>query len=169
VAAVYRKIHLFDCDVPGAEFRDSATFTPGTEVVAYDGPDGLVVGCSLCYDVRFPELYRALVDRSARIVAVPAAFTAITGPPHWELLVRARAVENQVYVVAAGQTNAPGAPAAWHGHSMIVDPWGTVLAQLDAGQAEAGAPGVIVADVDVSAQDQMRARLPALHHRRLPG
>jgi predicted amidohydrolase len=161
VVATYRKIHLFDCDVPGAEFHESAVSSPGLEpVVADTGDLGLRVGLSICYDVRFPELYRVLALAGADVVAVPAAFTARTGPPHWEVLLRARAIENQVYVVAAGQHGSSGPGLHWHGHSMIVDPWGTVVAQAPAGDA------VVVAEVDLGRAAQVRSVLPSLAARR---
>ena len=121
-----------------------------------------VLGMSICYDLRFPELYRILALGGATVVTVPAAFTAATGPPHWELLLRARAVENQIYVVAAAQVGVlpPGMPAC-HGHSMVVDPWGDVLAELLDDE-----PGFVVADVDLGRLEQVRAQLPVLAHRR---
>lgn len=168
LAGVYRKVHLFDCDVPGAEFHESETFTPGREVVAVDlgrfGPgatDDVVLGCATCYDLRFPELFRELADDGARILALPAAFTATTGAAHWDVLVRARAIENQAFVIAAGQTGSSGERLRWHGHSMVVDPWGTVLAERAAG------PGLVLADLDLDRQDEVRRILPALDHRRL--
>lgn len=161
VAATYRKIHLFDCDVPGAEFHESSVSSPGVEpVVADAGGLGIRVGLSICYDVRFPELYRVLALGGADVVVVPAAFTARTGPPHWEVLLRARAIENQVHVVAAGQHGSSGPGLDWHGHSMIVDPWGTVLAQAPAGDA------VVVAEVDLDRQARVRSVLPSLTARR---
>ena len=168
LAGVYRKIHLFDCEVPGAEFRESDTFTAGHEVVAVDlGPvgagvtDEVVLGCATCYDLRFPELFRELATEGAHLLALPAAFTATTGAAHWDVLVRARAIENQAFVIAAGQTGATGERLRWHGHSMIVDPWGTVLAECAEG------PGVVLADLDLGGQAEVRRILPALEHRRL--
>ncbi|MEZ5142922.1 MAG: carbon-nitrogen hydrolase family protein [Acidimicrobiales bacterium] len=159
--AAYRKVHLFDCDVPGAEFHESAVSAPGTEPVVGDtGELGLRVGMTICYDLRFPELYRVLALAGADLVVVPAAFTARTGPPHWEVLLRARAIENQVHVVAAGQWGSSNESLHWHGHSMIVDPWGTVLAQAPDGDA------VVVADVDLDRQARRRAVLPSLSARR---
>jgi predicted amidohydrolase len=170
VAAVYRKIHLFDADVPGATVHESNGVAPGdslsTVVLAPPGSAGgvatPVLGLSICYDLRFPELYRILTLRGATVVAVPAAFTAVTGPPHWEVLLRARAVENQVFVIAAGQVGRlPTGMPACHGHSMIVDPWGTVLAEMTD-----PVPGVIVADLDEGAQRRIRTELPVLANRR---
>lgn len=170
VEAVYRKIHLFDVDLDGVGSSESATFAPGGAIVtsrldrpgrsATDPP--AVVGLSLCYDLRFPELYRIMTLRGATIITVPSAFTAVTGPPHWELLLRARAVENQTFVIAAGQVGdlPPGMPTC-HGHSMIVDPWGTVVAERSE-----SSPGVVLADLDLRAQRRIRTELPVLAHRR---
>ena len=170
VAAVYRKIHLFDVGVTGASFHESATVAPGDSLStvalkprapADDVPER-VLGLSICYDLRFPEVYRILTLRGATIVAVPAAFTATTGPPHWELLLRARAVENEVFVIASGQVGElpPGMPAC-HGHSMIVDPWGTVIAER-----LAPTPGVVIAELDEHEQQRIRVELPVLANRR---
>jgi predicted amidohydrolase len=160
VAATYRKVHLFDNDVPGASLRESATFEAGDHlVVAHDAP--VPIGMATCYDLRFPEQFRALTLHGARVVVLPAAFTATTGPPHWEVLLRARAIENQVFVVAADQVGASSAALHWHGHSMIVDPWGEVL-----GERVDPSPGVVVADLDFARQDAVRAQLPSLQHRR---
>jgi len=168
--AVYRKIHLFDVALRGVEFRESDTMAPGdTAVVAPVGPWGVdgaqaLVGLSLCYDVRFPELYRMLALGGAAIITVPAAFTAMTGPAHWELLLRARAVEEQVFVIGAGQVgDLPIGMPRCHGHSMIVDPWGTVLAERFE-----PSPGVVLADLDPTDMDDVRARLPVLANRQ-PG
>jgi len=160
LAAVYRKIHLFDVEVGGREYRESAQTAPGAEPVTGE-VDGHVVGMSVCYDLRFPELYRALVDRGAEILVVPAAFTAATGRDHWEPLLRARAIENQCYVLAAGQFGAHADGSVSHGHSMIIDPWGTVIAEVTDGE------GVAVADLDFGFLKGIRARLPALRHRRV--
>lgn len=161
--AVYRKIHLFDVDIRpqgGAEFRESAAIAPGQEVVVAKAPFG-DVGMSVCYDLRFPELYRAQSERGARIVAVPAAFAVETGRDHWEVLVRARAIENQVFVVAPAQCGRHSPERASYGRSLIVDPWGLVLARAP------DRPCVISADCDRAAQDRLRASLPVLAHRRL--
>jgi predicted amidohydrolase len=178
VAAVYRKIHLFDVQVEGATSLESATFAPGEDLstVALStsrphGPDtgagaaggpiaDPVLGLSVCYDLRFPELYRILTLQGATVVTVPAAFTAATGPAHWEVLLRARAIENEVFMVAAGQIGElPGDLNSCHGHSMIVDPWGTVLAEAHDG------PGLVLADLDFSDQDRVRRQLPVLANR----
>jgi predicted amidohydrolase len=168
IEAVYRKIHLFDVDLPDSAVRESATFSPGDQAVTVDVADPdrpdtppPRLGLSICYDLRFPELYRILALDGADAVVVPAAFTTATGPAHWELLLRARAVENQVFVIAAGQvgTLPPGMPPC-HGHSMIVDPWGTVLAERTD-----GTPGVVVAELDRARLEQVRAAMPVLAHR----
>jgi predicted amidohydrolase len=157
----YRKIHLFDVDIPGgAQFKESGSVEPGADVVVVDTP-WMRLGLSICYDVRFPELYRRLVDGGARAVVVPAAFTLHTGKDHWHALLRARAIENQVWVLAPGQCGRPFENRACYGHSAIVDPWGAVLA--DAGDREA----VVVADLDLDYQDKVRRELPCLSHRRL--
>ena len=121
--AVYRKIHLFDVEVGGVIYRESDTEAPGDEVVVADA-DGLPLGLAVCYDLRFPELFRILAVRGARVVSLPAAFTLHTGQDHWEVLVRARAIENQVFVIAAGQIGTHPPDHESYGHSMIVDPWG---------------------------------------------
>ncbi len=165
--AVYRKIHLFDVSLRGVASRESDTIAPGREVCvvplgpAEGGRPGPVLGLSLCYDVRFPELYRMLALGGATVVAVPAAFTSTTGPAHWELLVRARAVEDQVFVIGAGQVGRlpTGMPRA-HGHSMIVDPWGVVLAERTE-----PTPGIVVADLDLGFLGDVRDRLPVLANR----
>lgn len=162
VAAAYRKVHLFDCAVPGAEFRESDVTDPGDElIVAPLGDGGVVVGMSICYDLRFPELYRILALRGANLLAVPAAFTARTGPPHWEVLLRARAIENRCFVVAAGQVGSTDPGQAWHGHSMIIDPWGTVLAEVAEPRT-----GIAVADLDLDRLAEVRSMLPSLASRR---
>jgi deaminated glutathione amidase len=157
--AAYTKIHLFDVDVGGFSYRESDGTAPGSELVTAE-VDGVTVGLTVCYDLRFPELYRALaVDRGARILTVPSNFTLHTGMAHWEVLLRARAIENQAFVLATGQHGTPGGlDKPSYGHSMIVDPWGTVLAQAPEGD------GVIVADLDLAAQESIRERLPALLH-----
>jgi predicted amidohydrolase len=160
VCAVYRKLHLFDVEVGGQVYRESDHESPGDEVVASRLADGSGLGLSVCYDLRFPELYRELSRRGARVLAVPSAFTLATTRDHWEVLLRARAIENQAFVIAANQVgeHAPGLRSG--GRSMIVDPWGVVLAQ--APDAEAA----VVADLDFARQDEVRAQLPALEHRR---
>jgi predicted amidohydrolase len=157
----YRKIHLFDVDLhDGADYRESTVCTPGTEAVVLELA-GLRVGLSVCYDLRFPELYRRLAALGAEVLVVPAAFTLATGKDHWHVLLRARAIENQAYVLAAGQWGQHGNRLTY-GKSCIIDPWGEVIAQASEG------PGVAVADIDLGVLASVRARLPALRHRRLP-
>lgn len=183
--ARYDKIHLFDahlpwrapsgqpsaaqfcsgqnCDVQlpnGEEYRESAVFEPGAEVVVADTPFGKL-GLAVCYDLRFPELFRAMLDRGAELFAVPSAFTALTGRAHWEILVRARAVENLACVVAAAQGGRHASGRETFGHSMVVNAWGEVLARHESG------PGMALAECDAARQREMRAQLPSLQHRRL--
>jgi len=161
--AVYRKIHLFDVEVGGRVYRESDTDEPGEEIVLSDLAGGGRLGMTICYDLRFPELSRILAVRGARVLVVPAAFTLPTTRAHWEPLVRARAIENQCFVVAANQVGRHPGDYESGGRSLIVDPWGEVLAQA----GEQG-EGVIVADLDFARQDEVRATLPALANRR-PG
>ena len=161
--ARYRKIHLFDVDVgpeAGDSYRESRSIAPGTEVVSVEAPFGRI-GLSICYDVRFPELYRRHADAGARFITVPSAFTPQTGKDHWEVLLRARAIETQAFVIAPAQCGRHSADRASYGRSMIVDPWGLVLAR--AGDR----PGVIDTDCDLGELERIRAALPALRHRRL--
>jgi predicted amidohydrolase len=159
--AHYRKMHLFDIDLPGMEsLKESKAVAPGTEIVVAQTEFG-PLGLSICYDVRFPELYRELARRGARTLAVPSAFTERTGKDHWELLLRARAVENLAYVVAPAQVGTHAKGRASYGHAMIVDPWGAVLAQVADGE------GIAMAELDFERQDRLRRELPALAHRRL--
>ncbi len=160
---VYRKIHLFDVDLRaqgGGRFQESERVAPGDEVVVVETPFGSL-GLSVCYDLRFPELFRELTQRGARFLAVPSAFAPETGKDHWEVLLRARAIENQAFVLAPAQCGRHSASRASYGRSLIADPWGLVLAQ--AGDR----PCAIVADCDLDAQDRLRSDLPALSHRRL--
>lgn len=163
VKARYDKIHLFDVDVADAQgrYQESATFEPGTQLMTVDTPCGRV-GLSVCYDLRFPELFRALAEMGADIITVPAAFTHVTGQAHWQVLLRARAIENQVYIMGAGQGGVHNAQRHTWGHSQIIDPWGVVLAERD----EVG-PGVVLADRDGTAQLELRRRMPVFAHRRL--
>jgi predicted amidohydrolase len=158
--ATYRKLHMFDVEVDGRTYRESELEEPGNEIVTSETADGVELGLSICYDLRFPELYRILAVRGARVLTVPAAFTLATTRDHWETLLRARAIENQAFVIAANQVGAH--PAGQHsgGRSMIVDPWGLVLAQAQDGE------GYIVADLDLGRQEEIRSRLPALANRR---
>lgn len=157
--ATYRKIHLFDCNVPGASFHESATVMPGRDIVRTE-VDGVSLGLSICFDLRFPELFRILALDGARLIALASAFTERTGRDHWEVLVRARAIENQVFVVAANQVGASTPSLRWFGRSMIVDPWGIVLAQAPDRECH------IVADLDFVERDRMRTQLPNLANRR---
>jgi predicted amidohydrolase len=161
VAAQYRKIHLFDIDAPGeVAYRESERIAPGGEVVVAPA-EGMRVGMSICFDLRFPELYLALAARGSDVVAVPAAFTEATGRVHWELLVRARALDTLAFVVAAAQSSHhEGAVATW-GHSMVVGPWGEILAAADH-----DGPGVVVADLDLAQVTRRRAQLDLVHLRR---
>lgn len=178
--ATYRKIHMFDVDVGGHSYRESDECRPGDEVIAVrlvgagaKGGDAVgaaaggagtagtdvILGLSVCYDIRFPELYRGLVDLGAQVVSVPAAFTMATGRDHWEVLLRARAIEDQVFVLAANQTGRHGSGLESYGRSMIVDPWGLVRARAADGE------GVAVADIDLASVDRVRRALPALKNR----
>jgi deaminated glutathione amidase len=156
--AVYRKIHMFDVDAGGVSYRESEHERAGGEVVTAPLGD-LVLGMSVCYDLRFPELFRILALRGARVLAVPSAFTTATGRDHWEILLRARAIENQAFVVAPNQVGEAPPHYDSFGHSSIVDPWGVVLASAPIGE------GFIAADLDFEAQDRVRASLPSLANR----
>ena len=161
LAATYRKIHLFDIDIPDrVSERESEFVAPGTDAVTVD-VDGVRVGMSICYDLRFPELYRRLAIEGAQVLLVPAAFTTHTGRDHWEILLRARAIENQCYVIAAGQSGDHEPGKSCFGRSMVVDPWGTVVAQAVDGV------GVVVADLDLERLARIRRELPSLSNRRL--
>jgi predicted amidohydrolase len=159
--AVYRKIHMFDVDVGGVAYRESEHEEPGSEIVLADGGELPDLGMTVCYDLRFPELYRILAVRGARLIAVPSAFTTVTGRDHWQVLLRARAIENQVFVIAPNQSGQAPPNFDSYGHSSIVDPWGRVLAG-----AETGAEQFVAADLDLSAQDEVRESLPSLANRR---
>jgi deaminated glutathione amidase len=158
--AVYRKIHMFDVEVGGVEYRESEHSEPADEIVLSDTAGGTKLGLTVCYDLRFPELYRILALRGARVVTVPANFTRVTGAAHWEVLLRARAIEDQVFVIAPGQGRGPGPEGDSYGNSMIVDPWGEVLARAG-GEGEA----FVAADLDLARQDQIREKLPSLANR----
>ena len=160
IRAIYRKIHMFDVTVAGLEYRESEHEDPGDEIVLTRTDSGLELGMTICYDLRFPELYRILALQGARVLLVPAAFTLATTRDHWEALLRARAIENQAFVIAANQIgeNEPGRFSG--GRSMIVDPWGVVLAQAT------DTVGVIVADLDLGRLESIRGSLPSLANRR---
>ena len=159
IVAAYRKIHMFDVDVGGISYRESDHEQPGDEIVVVD-VDGLEVGLTVCYDLRFPELYRILAVRGARVITVPSAFTAATGRDHWDVLVRARAIENQTYVVAANQWGEAPPHFSSHGNSIVADPWGSVVARVDDGE------GYAVAELDPARLEGVRSSLPSLAHRR---
>lgn len=164
LVATYRKIHLFDADPPGGQpSRESLVYSAGEEVVVADTEFGRA-GLSICYDVRFPELYRRLAVQGATLAFVPAAFRHETGKDHWDVLVRARAIEDQCFVVAAAQWGTwgpPGRERRNHGNSLVVDPWGRVLARATDGV------GVTLAELDLAEVERVRRALPALRHRRL--
>jgi deaminated glutathione amidase len=158
----YRKIHLFDVDLPerGESYRESASMDAGNSPRSIATPAGHL-GLSICYDLRFPELYRRLAGEGAELFSVPAAFTFATGTAHWHTLLRARAIENLAYVIAAGQHGTHPNGRTTYGHSMIVDPWGRVLAEQESGD------GVVVAKTDTSFSQKLRGEFPVLQHRRL--
>jgi predicted amidohydrolase len=161
VRATYDKLHLFDVDLAtGESWRESAAYAPGTRAVVAEAPAG-PLGLSICYDLRFPDLYRALTDAGARLLSIPAAFTVPTGEAHWHVLMRARAIEAGVFVVAAAQCGRHEDGRETYGHSLVVGPWGEVL--LDMGGADSG---IGFADLDLADVDAVRARLPAIRHRR---
>ena len=162
--ARYRKIHLFDVTTPdGTEYKESASVKPGDAVVTYQA-DGMTVGAAICYDLRFPELFQALAKKGAQLIALPAAFTLQTGKDHWEVLIRARAIENEVWMAASAQCGSytqGNAQRFTYGHSMVVDPWGHVVAKASDG------PGVASARVSTDKVDQVRSQIPVHKHRRL--
>ena len=160
--ARYDKIHLFDVDIPGRDegYRESATIAAGHVPVVVDAPIGRI-GLSVCYDVRFPELYRRLTMQGAQVLSVPSAFTVPTGQAHWDVLLRARAIENLCFVLAPAQTGKHANGRETYGHSSIVDPWGAVLARVPDG------PGVALATIDLTSQRDIRTRFPALTHLKL--
>jgi predicted amidohydrolase len=159
ITAVYRKIHMFDVEVGGHVYRESETEEAGDETAPITDVEGWKLGLTVCYDLRFPELYRILAVEGAEVITVPAAFTLFTGKDHWELLLRARAVENQCYVVAADQWGTHGDGKASFGRSTIVDPWGIVLAQAPDEDV------VITAELDRARMEQVRRALPSLANR----
>lgn len=160
--ARYDKIHLFDVQVADsqASYSESRSYEAGDEIVCTDTSVGKL-GLTVCYDLRFPELYRELFARGAELVTVPSAFTRVTGAAHWEPLLRARAIENQCYIIAAGQGGRHNERRETWGHSMVVDPWGVVLAQVDEGE------GVAVAEIDLDKLHDIRARMPVASQRKL--
>ena len=161
IRARYRKMHLFDVETPGGhKFKESETVAPGADPVVAETPWG-GLGLTICYDLRFPELYRTLTALGARMIAVPSAFTRETGKDHWHVLLRARAIENQVFVFAPAQVGFHGGKRASYGHALVVDPWGVVLAEC--GERE----GFALAKIDFEYQDTVRRNLPCLSHRRM--
>jgi deaminated glutathione amidase len=162
LGALYRKIHLFDVEIPGrVVHRESDTNAPGSDVVVLETPLARI-GLSVCYDVRFPELYREMAVRlGAQILVVPAAFTAHTGPAHWHVLLRSRAIENQCYVIAAAQYGRHNEKRESYGHSLIIDPWGRCLGELDTGE------GLVVSEIDLDELDNQRQQMPVLQHQTL--
>ena len=160
IRAVYRKIHMFDIEVESTVYRESEHSEPAAEIVLSETAGGIGLGLTVCYDLRFPELYRILALRGARIITVPANFTRVTGEAHWEVLLRARAIEDQVFVIAPGQGNLRGTERDSYGNSMIVDPWGEVLAR-----SPMDGDGFIAADLDLARQDELREKLPSLANR----
>jgi len=162
ILATYDKIHLFDVDLPdGNTYQESATVQPGASLPPVVDVPGLCrVGLSICYDVRFPELYRHLAAEGADLLFIPAAFTAFTGKDHWNVLLQARAIENTAYVVAPAQTGQHGPRRQTHGHALVIDPWGTVLS--DAGTSV----GQAVAPIDVGHRQRIQAQMPSLQHRK---
>lgn len=160
IRARYDKLHLFDVDLPtGESWRESAAYAAGDAAIVTQTPIGML-GASICYDLRFPDLYRALSDAGATVLSVPAAFTRPTGAAHWHVLLRARAIESASYVVAAAQTGVHADGRATYGHSLVIDPWGTVV--LDMGEAA----GLGYAEISSDSVTDVRARIPALEHRR---
>ncbi len=160
IRARYDKIHLFDVDLPtGESWRESAAYAGGERAVVVETPFGRL-GLSVCYDLRFPDLYRALTDAGASILSVPAAFTVPTGKAHWHILLRARAIEAGVFVIAAAQAGRHEDGRETYGHSLVVNPWGEVL--LDMGEER----GVGFAEIDLGQVEEVRSRIPAIHHRR---
>jgi predicted amidohydrolase len=158
--AVYRKVHMFDVQIGERAYRESDLEEPGEEIVLSETGAGVQLGLSICYDLRFPEVFRILAVRGARVIALPSAFTLPTTRDHWEVLLRARSIENQTFLVAANQVGSHPGGFQSGGRSMIVDPWGVVLAQA------ADREGRIVADLDLERQREIRERVPALANRR---
>ena len=161
IAATYDKIHLFDATLPGLkQYRESETYAGGGSAVVTDAP-GFKLGMTICYDVRFPALHRALAEAGAEVISVPAAFTVPTGEAHWEVLLRARAIETGSWVIAAAQAGKHENGRSTWGHSMIIDPWGKIVAELG-GEG----PGIAIADIDIKAVEDARGKVPALANAR---
>ncbi|XP_039136156.1 deaminated glutathione amidase, chloroplastic/cytosolic-like isoform X3 [Dioscorea cayenensis subsp. rotundata] len=164
IKSLYRKIHLFDVDVPGnMVYKESNFTTPGDDIVVEDSPVGRL-GLTVCYDIRFPELYQLLrFQHNAQVLLVPAAFTRVTGEAHWEILLRARAIETQCYVVAAAQAGKHNEKRESYGDSLIIDPWGRIIARLP----DRLSTGIAIADIDFSNIDSVRTRMPIANHQKL--
>jgi predicted amidohydrolase len=161
IRANYDKLHLFDVDLPtGESWRESASYAPGETAVVVEGTPVGTLGLTICYDIRFPALFAALAEAGAETIAVPAAFTVPTGQAHWQTLLRARAIEAGLFVVAAAQAGAHEDGRETYGHSLVAGPWGELLIEMD------GAPGLAFAEVDLARIAEVRSRVPALHHRR---
>jgi len=160
IRAVYRKVHMFDVEVDGRSYNESEVEQAGDEIVSSVTGDGVELGLAICYDLRFPELFRILAVRGARVIVLPSAFTLPTTRDHWETLIRARAIENQAFVIAANQIGPHPGGQRSGGRSMIVDPWGVVLAQAPDRE------GYVVAELDLEYQREVRAKLPSLANRR---
>src|SRR6202050_2290455 len=160
IHATYRKVHMFDVEIDGRAYRESDVEQAGEEIVLSETADGVELGLSICYDLRFPELFRILAVRGARVIALPSSFTLPTTRDHWETLLRARAIENQTFVIAANQVGPHPGGQRSGGRSMVVDPWGVVLAQA------ADREGYALAEGDLESQREIRKRLPSLAHRR---
>ena len=159
--ARYDKLHLFDVKLDnGEEYSESLTIEPGESVVVVDSPLGRL-GLTICYDLRFPELFRQMLDQGAEIFSVPSAFTATTGKVHWEILLRARAIENLAYVIGAGQGGSHSSGRETYGDSIVIDPWGEIINRLARG------PGIVIADIDRLRLEKLRRSLPSIEHRRL--
>lgn len=161
---IYRKIHLFDVDVPGnMVYKESSYTTAGEDIVVEDSPAGRL-GLTVCYDLRFPELYQKLrFHHEAQVLLVPSAFTKVTGEAHWEILLRARAIETQCYVIAAAQTGRHNERRESYGDSLVIDPWGTIIARIP----DRLSTGIAVADIDLSKIDSVKTRMPIASHRKL--
>ncbi|MBR3473644.1 MAG: carbon-nitrogen hydrolase family protein [Oscillospiraceae bacterium] len=159
IAARHRKVHLFDIDAPGMRFRESDTFSPGREITVFDTPWGKM-GAAICFDVRFPELFRAMAKRGARLILLPAQFNMTTGPVHWESTLRTRAVDNEVFLAACSAARYVGFSYECWGHSLVSDPWGTLLAAADETEQ------ILYADLDFARVDEVRRQLPTFLHLR---
>lgn len=161
IRATYDKLHLFDVDLPtGESWRESASYAPGATAVVVEGTPVGTLGLTICYDIRFPALFAALAEAGAETIAVPAAFTVPTGQAHWQVLLRARAIEAGLFVVAAAQAGTHEDGRETYGHSLVADPWGELVLAMD------GVPGVAFAEVDLARIAEVRGRVPALRHRR---